>query len=119
MRGEDDVPGDLHSLIRDLVADLAAGRYQALVADGRIGRVSIDDLQRVIDDYPATLTPLPEEALDVGGHAFVIANSDPPEWAVDQALWTVEEGRSDLELRADIRWRNGEYRVELSDVLVP
>jgi hypothetical protein len=37
----------------------------------------------------------------------------------EQALWTVEEGRSDLELRADVRWRNGEYRVELSDVLVP
>jgi ABC-type amino acid transport substrate-binding protein len=119
MHGQDDVPDHLHQLIRDLVADLVAGRYDALVDDGRIGRLRIDDLQRVIDDYPATLTPLPEQAFDGGGYAFVIAETDPPEWAVEQALWTVEEGRSDLELRADVRWRNGEYRVELSDVLVP
>jgi hypothetical protein len=49
----------------------------------------------VIDDYPATLTPLPEQAFDGGGYAFVLAETDPPEWAVEQALWTVEEGRSD------------------------
>jgi hypothetical protein len=119
MRGESDVPNHLRPLIRDLVVDLVAGRYEALADDGRIGRLSVNDLQRVIGEYPATLTPLPGQAFDLGGHAWAIENADPPEWAVDQALWTVEEGLSDLELRADVRWRNGEYRVELSDVLVP
>jgi hypothetical protein len=43
MRGQDDVPDHLHSLIRDLVADLVAGRYDALADDGRIGRLRIND----------------------------------------------------------------------------
>ena len=119
MRGENDVPDELRPLIRALVEDLVAGRYEVLARDGRIGRVDVDDLRREIDEYPATLAPFPEEAFDLGGYAWAIKNTDPQEWAIDQALWTVEEGRSDLELRADICWRNGQYRIELQDILVP
>jgi len=84
-----------------------------------MGRVRADDLQREIAEYPATLAALPDEAFDLGGYAWAIENTHPQEWAIDQALWTVEEGRSDLEVRADIRWRNGQYRIELQDILVP
>ena len=119
MRGEDDIPDVLRPLIRGLVADIVAGRYEALATDGRIGRLNVDDLRREIDDYPATLAPLPDEAFDLGGYAWPITNTQPQEWAIDQAFWTVEEGRSDLELRADICWRDGQYRIELQDILVP
>jgi hypothetical protein len=62
---------------------------------------------------------LPDEAFDLGGYAWDIENTQPQQSAIDQVLWTVEEGCSDLEVRADICWRNGQYQIELQEILVP
>jgi hypothetical protein len=112
------VPDFARPLIAALVRDLAAGEYETLERDGRAGRLTANELRQAVDGYPATLIPLPDDAFDVAGDAYVIAGSDPPEWAIDQDMWTTEEGQSDLTLQVDVRFRDGEYRVEITDLHV-
>ena len=112
------IPDVARPLIAALVRDLAAGNYGDVERDGRAGRLTAEELRRVIADYGATLIPLPDDAFEVGGDAHVIEGSDPPEWAIDQDLWTKEEGRSDLTLQADVKFADAEYRLEITDLHV-
>ncbi len=48
--------------IRRLIADLSAGRYADIAADGRAGRLTVAELRNAVDGYGRTLIPLPEEA---------------------------------------------------------
>jgi hypothetical protein len=99
------------------VRDLAAGEYDALVRDGRAGRLTAQELREAVGGY-ATLIPLPDDAFDVGGDAYLVDGTDPPEWAIDQNLWTRDGGRSDLTLQLDMRFRDGDYRLEITDLHV-
>jgi hypothetical protein len=85
--------------LRELVAALSRGQYATLAADGRAGRSSAEDLERVIAEYGHSLCPLPE-----GGASLfdVVPLADGTGWAVDVDLWTAEQGRSDLTLSATI-----------------
>src|SRR5688572_33154275 len=81
--------------IRRLVADLVAGRYADVVADGRGGRLTEVELATAIAEYGHVLVPLPDaglELIDVYQHESTDACS------VEVPLWTAEEGRSDLTL---------------------
>jgi len=82
--------------IRQLVEDLVARRYSFIEADGRIGRLTKDDLTRAITEYGRTLVSLPNDAVDTAD-VYPLDNT-PGGFAVDLPLWTVEEGRSDLTL---------------------
>lgn len=113
---ETTIPDVARPLIAALVRELAAGNYGDLERDGRAGRLTAEDLRRVIADYGATLIPLPDDAFEVGGNAYPIEGSDPPEWAIDQHLWTKEEGRSDLTLQVDVKFAGTEYRLEVTDL---
>ncbi|MGH3071496.1 MAG: DUF7668 domain-containing protein [Gaiellaceae bacterium] len=118
MTKREGVPDLARPLIAALVRDLAAGEYDTLVRDGRAGRLTADELRQAVHDYPATLIPLPDAAFDIAGDAYLLVGSDPPQWAVDQDLWTREEGHSDLTLQVDVRFRRGAYRLEITGLHV-
>jgi hypothetical protein len=86
--------------IRQLVEDLVGGKYAALEADGRIGRLAEHEVKRAIAEYGRRLVSLPSDAMDA---ADVYELDDcPGEFAVDLPLWTAEEGRSDLTLQLTV-----------------
>ncbi len=102
--------------IRRIVQVLASANYSELQKDGRIGRLTLNELERAISDYGRTLTPLPENALD-------IVEVYPVEGAVgltaiDVPLWTIEEGRSDLTLSLTVNEGMGEAMVSIDDLHV-
>ena len=114
---ETTVPGVIRPLIAALVRDLADGRYGDIERDGRSGRLTAEDLRQAVSGYGATLIPLPDDAFDIGGSAYR-QDSDPPAWAIDQDLWTKEEGRSDLTLQVDVKPDGAGYRAEITDLHV-
>src|SRR5688572_25062299 len=87
--------------MRLLVDDLVAGAYAKVANDGRIGRLTVPELQRAIAEYGRTLVPLPDQAFDLAD-VYPIDRS-PGEWAIDLPLWTKEEGRSDLTLSLTVK----------------
>ena len=83
---------DLLDAIRELVADLAAGRLAEIEADGRAGRLSASELRTAIRDYGRTLVPLPGEA--ASSMCVYPSQVDAARSAVDVPMWTVEEERA-------------------------
>ena len=87
-----------------------------LTAPGPV-HLNADDIQRTIESYPATIR-LPEESelvIDV----VELENSFPRQYSVDVAVFTVEEGRSDLTVRMIVTDNpDGGYAVVFYDVLV-
>ena len=69
-----------------------------------------------IEDYPATLVELPDETwADEERGRWV---NDPDAWWIVVPLWTAEEGRSDLNLEATVRERDGSVIVVVDQVHV-
>jgi hypothetical protein len=119
---EDPLPADLIPPVRDLVHELVIGNYAGLEADGRAGRLGASDIQRVIAEYPATLVEPPGDAYASEANAgglLVDPHGQDPYWDVDVRLWTAEEGRSYLTVRLLARERDGQWRIEMHDLLVP
>ena len=82
--------------VRRLVEDLVVDNYAAVEADGRIGSLTKEELDRAIADYGRTLVSLPSEGVDAA-EVFPL-DGNPGKFAVDLPLWTAEEGESDLTL---------------------
>jgi hypothetical protein len=102
--------------IRRLVDDLVAGNYTALESDGRIGRLTKDELTRAITDYGRTLVASPGSSADEGD---VYPSDDVPgRFAIDIPLWTAEEGRSDLTLSLTVVDSDDGPSVWIDDVHV-
>jgi hypothetical protein len=107
---------ELRSEIERLVDALIAGRYDALVEDGRAGRLSADELRTAIAEYGRTLVPLPNDAWHlVEEHSQV---GEPDALAMDIALWTMEEGRSDLTLSLTAHRRADAWGLAIDDLHV-
>lgn len=102
--------------IRQLVEDLVAGDYAAVVADSRIGRLTEDELRRAIAEYGKTLVSLPVDGVDAAD--VYPSDNDPSEFAVDLPLWTAEEGRSDLTLSLTVVDRDDGPVVSIDDLHV-
>jgi hypothetical protein len=102
--------------IRRLVEDLSSGNYGAVEADGRIGRLTLDELRRAVSEYGRTLTPLPGEALELANSYSVEGMEGRT--AVDVPLWTVEEGRSDLTLSVTLDEGKDGTTVSIDDLHV-
>ena len=102
--------------VRQLVKDLVNGHYTEIEADGRIGRLTKDELRRAVAEYGRRLTQLPEgaiEAVDVYPTDGVLNQA-----SVDVPLWTEEEGQSDLTLSVIIREEMDRVTVTISDLHV-
>ncbi len=86
-----------------------------LASDGRIGRLTEQELRQAIADYGRTLTAIPTslDGLDV----YPIDGA-PGHFSIDLPLWTVEEGRSDLTLSASVVERDGSVLVSIDDLHV-
>lgn len=100
--------------IADLVADLAAARYEALEADGRSGRLTARDLEVGIESFGRTLLPIPEQGWALG-QVFELGDGS---FSIDLPLWTAEEGRSDLTLSLSLRCGAEGCHVEIDDIHV-
>ncbi len=102
--------------IRQLVQDLVDGMYDAIAADGRVGRLSASELRGAVEGYGHTLVALPD-------HAFAFADvvpsrHEPGIVAVEVPLWTLEEGRSDLTLSVSIRESDERVAISIEDLHV-
>jgi hypothetical protein len=110
-----ETPKQLIPALRQLVHDLVVGMFDQLERDGRAGRVTAEELERVVRDYGRTLVDPPEESFATA-EAYQV--DEGAEWAVDMDLWTQEEGRSDLTLSVTA-WVQGEsVQVAIDDLRV-
>jgi hypothetical protein len=104
------------SAIRRLIEDLVKGAYARLAADGRLGRLTVNELQKAIAEYGKTLT-LPPDSLE-GLDTYPI-DGKPGHFSIDVPLWTLEEGRSDLTVSASVtEHADGSVLVAIDDVHV-
>ncbi|KFA86825.1 hypothetical protein Q664_51475 [Archangium violaceum Cb vi76] len=102
--------------VRRLIEDLAAGRYAAIAADGRAGRLTEAELRTAVEQYGRTLVPMPSD-----GERLVAIHeqtSQPDAVTLDVPLWTREEGRSDLTLSVTAIKQGEAYTVEVDDLHV-
>lgn len=102
--------------IRRVVTDLAAGNWEGLAADGRLGRCTAKDLSRVLREYFARVIAPPDEIRE---HVHVYRYNNGSGFGLDVFLWTAEEGKSDLCLRLDASFERDDFRVSIVDLLVP
>jgi hypothetical protein len=104
----------LEVAVREVVEALASGRYGQLVTDGRAGRLTAEELERVVREYGRTLVPLPEEAWAL---IEVYPLDDGSGVALDVPIWT-NEGRSDLTLQLTASERDGAVAIQIDDLHV-
>lgn len=112
------LPANMKPVLRDLVHELVVGNYAGLEADGRAGDRSAEVLRQAIADYGRTLTELPDEAFERKNALAYRLPSERARWAVEIALWTLEEGRSDLMLEATVQVASDGTSVEIEDIHV-
>jgi hypothetical protein len=108
----------LNNAVRHIVELLVNGKYEELEVLSGGNRLKAKDFHEALIDYGATLEMPPDseyEKID----AIKIENSTPQRWSVRFALWTREEGRSDLSLEMTII-QNGDGSVsyEIDDLHV-
>lgn len=104
---ESPVPERWQAVLGEIVHRLVVGDYAGLAADGLVSYT--DDpadtsIGRWIEDYPAHLVDLPDEAWAYSEHGPWV--NAPGSWWVIVDLWTAEEGRSDLSMEATV-WDDG------------
>ena len=102
----------------DLAGMLARGEYDALVTTCTVSRLPVEALDMVVAEYGHRVVEPPSDAY-ASLDAVRIAGAGPPTYSIRVPLWTVEEGRSDLELSATVALLADGYRVELDDLRVP
>jgi len=110
-------PWPFEPVVRDVVAQLAAGRYADLEERTRGVRLSAAELAGAVREYGRHVVVPPDAAfvLDV----VPVTGAAAPAWSVNVALWTAEEGPSDLTLELTIRaGAAGEFAVEIDDLHV-
>jgi hypothetical protein len=98
--------------VEALFRDIAAGRFAAIGADGRIGRLTVDELERTVSECGRRLVPLPDEAWEL---VDLYAGPAEGSFALDVPLWTIEEGRSDLTLTLSAERSGARFRVTIDD----
>lgn len=109
------VPERWRPVLGSIVHRLVIGDYAGLAADGLVSYTSDPtdtSIGRWIEDYPARLVDLPEEAWAYSEHAAWV--NAPGSWWVIVDLWTAEEGRSDLSMEATV-WDDGSSVVAKVD----
>ena len=113
------VPSHWRPALAAVVDRLVAKDYSGLAADGFIAYTSDPNDGSIgtwIDDYPATLVPLPDDAWEFAERGRCV--DDPSVWWVVLDLWTAEEGRSDLSMEATGREIDGQLHVSITNVHV-
>jgi hypothetical protein len=107
---------ELRGLIQRLIDDIAAGRFRLLEADGRIGRLTGDELREAVATYGRTIVSLPDVGWGLVDEYSI--DGKPDEVSLDIPLWTIEEGRSDLTLSVSCKRRGETVSVAIDDLHV-
>lgn len=105
--------------IQKLVAAILAGDWEWIEKEALDEALTGKDVQQAIKEYGKTIISLPNEAFDVSEQYELDSNNS--KLGIELPFWTMEEGRSDLEMRL---WGyadngNGDPKVVLYDVLTP
>lgn len=105
--------------LKALVRDLVNKNYHVLEADGRAGRMPAEIIEEVIQRYGRTLVELPDAAYANEEILYIekIEGRDN-EWDMNLALWTKEEGRSDLTLTLQASIKDQEVVLQMMDLHV-
>lgn len=101
--------------VRTLVGHLVRGEYGVLEQESAGVRLSGGQIAEEVASYGRRLIHPPQSSswLDVVPH------STGRGFSVSAALWTEEEGRSDLTLLLTVRLEpHGSYRIEIDDLHV-
>jgi hypothetical protein len=102
-------------VVGKLLTDLAAGRYDEVVADGRATRIAIEGLLRTLDELGARINP---DAVEAARHLRVRqADLCPGECLVEAPLWTIGS-RQELFLVLTVRNVASGVNVEMTDLRV-
>jgi hypothetical protein len=101
--------------IADVVHALVSREYGQLAADGRAGRLSAEELETAVRQYPGALVSLPEEAWAL---VEVYPLDDGTGVVLEVPMWTAEEGRSDLTLQLTASERDGVVAVGIDGLHV-
>lgn len=110
------LPPELRMKIEAAVNARSRGDYAGALSAVDTSSRPASDLKAVVDQYGQTLLPPPP------GQTWNVVAFVPPApdgWSIWVPLWSVEEGRSDLELRFTAVRQVGRIEVELEDLRVP
>ncbi|NTS43888.1 hypothetical protein HRG84_23610 [Flavisolibacter sp. BT320] len=102
-------------VVTELVQYIVERDFEKIKSLGWMGRVQVEDLKRVIEEYGCTIIPLPNEAFELSKVYYI---KDDSRLDVYIPLWTEEEGRSDLTLFLSAKQQNGHQVVEINDLRV-
>ncbi len=104
-------------VVRRILRLIVEQDYEALerLSDGR--RLTADEIRGGFTEFPFDVVVPPEEKL--ASLIDVINVRDTNVQSVWVNLWTVEEGRSDLQLRLTLSEKPEGYDVEIDEILVP
>lgn len=107
---------DIQDAVYALLAKLVARDYAGVVVMTRGRRLSADEIGLAVTRYGRTLCDPPTpEALDM----VRVASARSATWSIVCALWTVEEGRSDLCVELTAEGTPAGVRLELDNIHVP
>lgn len=107
-----------NSLIVQLIARLAAGKYEELIHFAPQSRVSAQEIESAVKQYGRHLIPMPSSAHKLIDYV-AIHNAVPPKWSIVVPLFTEEEGRSDLTLELSMAEVNPDkYELQIDDIHV-
>ena len=105
-------------ILRKVIAPLLSRRFDFLESNGILGDITANELKSAIDNYGATLVPLPIEAFDKFDFFWGHQNLDS--FCIDIPLYTKEEGLSDLMLFVECKkGERGEFDFVIEDLRVP
>ena len=103
------------SKIERIVLNISNNNFTEIEKNKENGKISIEDLKRVINDYGSSIIPLPSNAYDIAETYFIERENKID---VYMPIWTKEEGRSDLTLFVSCFEKNGTPFVEINDLHV-
>lgn len=104
--------------MREVVALLVRGEYEALELRTGGANLSAADLQNVVADYPRKLSlPPPDRVPALEVVEIIVAPK--PAWSVAVPLWDLGEGLSDLTLELTVHEEfPGSYAIEIDGLHV-
>jgi hypothetical protein len=101
--------------IERLVIDISNNKFAEIEKSGENGRLTADDMKRVIKEYGCTIIPLPNNAFEYA-ESYYIEKEDRLDIYIP--LWTKEENRSDLTLSISCSLINETPFVKINDLRV-
>lgn len=113
---EDRIPDGVVEPLRRCMDLLAARSWEALEEAAPDSRSAWSDVDRVLEEYGRTYLPVPQDFTRL---AHCIRTRDGS-YFLECPMWTVQEGRSDLEAQWEAAQRpDGSWNLDLQGVLVP